>query len=189
MSGRARPPANGFAATGWWSARRVIFTTFLKPSKSWAKIWCCFAIKRGKIGLTWRVTARIAARRLEYGDIEDGGIRCPYHGWLFDVRGQCLEMPAEPKDSKFRQKVKHLSYPVREQGGLIFAYLGPDQDEPAAAAEVQSAGGFRRAKIVGSDARLRLQLVQLHRERRRPGALFDPAPRRSQRRHVAQLVF
>ena len=62
---------------------------------------------------------------LEYGDIEDGGIRCPYHGWLFDVRGRCLEMPAEPKQSQFPGKVKHLSYPVREQGGLLFAYLGP----------------------------------------------------------------
>lgn len=67
---------------------------------------------------------------LEYGDIEDGGIRCPYHGWLFDVRGQCLEMPAEPKESKFPQKVRHLSYPVRELGGLIFAYMGPDQASP-----------------------------------------------------------
>ncbi|MGH7794888.1 MAG: Rieske 2Fe-2S domain-containing protein, partial [Candidatus Binatia bacterium] len=67
---------------------------------------------------------------LEYGDIEDGGIRCPYHGWLFNVHGQCLEMPAEPKDSKFPEKVKHLSYPVQEQGGLIFAYLGTDQDNP-----------------------------------------------------------
>ena len=67
---------------------------------------------------------------LEYGDIEDGGLRCPYHGWLFDVHGRCLEMPAEPKDSKFCQKVKHLAYPVRELGGLIFAYMGPDQAKP-----------------------------------------------------------
>ncbi len=67
---------------------------------------------------------------LEYGDIECGGIRCPYHGWLFDVTGQCLDMPAEPKDSRFPQKVRHLSYPVRELGGLIFAYLGPDRDNP-----------------------------------------------------------
>jgi 5,5'-dehydrodivanillate O-demethylase len=67
---------------------------------------------------------------LEYGDIECGGLRCPYHGWLFNVEGQCLEMPAEPKDSKFPEKVKHLSYPVREQGGLIFAYLGQDEDRP-----------------------------------------------------------
>ena len=67
---------------------------------------------------------------LEYGEIEARGIRCPYHAWLFDVAGNCLEQPAEPKDSQFRKKVKHLSYPVREQGGLIFAYLGPEQDDP-----------------------------------------------------------
>jgi len=67
---------------------------------------------------------------LEYGDIEERGIRCAYHAWLFDVAGNCLEQPAEPKDSRFHQKVTHLSYPVRELGGLIFAYLGPNQDAP-----------------------------------------------------------
>ncbi len=67
---------------------------------------------------------------LEYGDIEERGIRCAYHGWLFDVSGQCLEQPAEPKGSLFHRKVQHLSYPVREQGGFIFAYLGPDRDNP-----------------------------------------------------------
>ena len=67
---------------------------------------------------------------LEYGDIENGGLRCPYHGWLFDVRGQCLDMPAEPAERRFASKVRHLSYPVRGQGGLLFAYLGPDRDSP-----------------------------------------------------------
>ena len=67
---------------------------------------------------------------LEYGDIEDGGIRCPYHGWLFDVRGQCLDMPAEADDRGFASKVRHRSYPVRQQGGLLFAYLGADRDRP-----------------------------------------------------------
>ena len=67
---------------------------------------------------------------LEYGDIDDRGIRCPYHGWLYDVSGNCLEQPAEPKESTFYQKVKHLSYPVRELGGFIFAYMGPDRDNP-----------------------------------------------------------
>src|SRR5581483_2043781 len=67
---------------------------------------------------------------LEYGDVEDGGLRCPYHGWLFDVTGQCLEQPAEPKDSTFYQRVRHLAYPVRELGGLLFAYLGPGADQP-----------------------------------------------------------
>jgi phthalate 4,5-dioxygenase len=83
----------------------------------------------GQIGLVGAHCPHRGAS-LEYGDIENGGIRCPYHGWLFNVRGQCLEMPAEPKERKFAGKVEHLAYPVREQGGLIFAYLGPDQDRP-----------------------------------------------------------
>jgi phenylpropionate dioxygenase-like ring-hydroxylating dioxygenase large terminal subunit len=85
----------------------------------------------GRLGLIGRHCPHRGAS-LEYGDIEGGGLRCPYHGWLFDVRGRCLEMPAEPPNSKFAEKVAHLSYPVNEQGGLIFAYLGPDQDRPPA---------------------------------------------------------
>jgi phthalate 4,5-dioxygenase len=83
----------------------------------------------GKVGLLGEHCPHRGAS-LEYGDIEDGGLRCPYHGWLFNVDGQCLEMPAEPRDSKFCQKVKHLSYPVKELGGLIFAYMGPNKDDP-----------------------------------------------------------
>jgi phenylpropionate dioxygenase-like ring-hydroxylating dioxygenase large terminal subunit len=88
-----------------------------------------FRDERGKFGLLG-LHCPHRGTSLEYGDIECGGIRCPYHGWLFDVTGQCLEMPAEPKGSKFPQKVKHLSYPVQEQGGLIFAYMGPDRENP-----------------------------------------------------------
>ncbi len=65
---------------------------------------------------------------LEYGDIENGGLRCPYHGWLFSVSGACLEQPAEPAASNFCRKVKHQSYPIKELGGFIFAYMGPQQD-------------------------------------------------------------
>src|ERR1044071_4049791 len=60
---------------------------------------------------------------LEYGEIEKQGIRCPYHGWLYDVNGNCLDPPLEPRGSNFCQNVKHPSYPVRELGGLVFAYL------------------------------------------------------------------
>ena len=88
-----------------------------------------FRDQRGELGLIGNHCPHRGAS-LEYGDIEDGGIRCPYHGWLFNVHGQCLEMPAETRDSNFPRKVRHLSYPVQEQGGLIFAYLGPDQDNP-----------------------------------------------------------
>ena len=67
---------------------------------------------------------------LEYGDLEERGIRCPYHGWLYDTEGNCLEQPLEPKGSTFCQKVKHPAYRVKELGGLIFAYLGPNQSAP-----------------------------------------------------------
>ena len=88
-----------------------------------------FRDQRGELGLIGKHCPHRGAS-LEYGDIEDGGIRCPYHGWLFNVHGQCLEMPAETRASNFPRKVRHLSYPVQEQGGLIFAYLGPDQANP-----------------------------------------------------------
>ena len=67
---------------------------------------------------------------LEYGDIEEHGIRWPYHGWLYDTTGQCLDQPVEPRGSTFCEKIKHLAYPVRELGGLIFAYLGPHKESP-----------------------------------------------------------
>jgi len=67
---------------------------------------------------------------LEYGDIEARGIRCPYHGWLYDVAGNCLDQPLEPKGSIFCQKVKHPSYRVKELGGLIFAYMGAKESDP-----------------------------------------------------------
>ena len=66
---------------------------------------------------------------LEYGRVEEHGIRCCYHGWLYDIRGNCLEQPAEPADSTFKDRVKHPAYHAQDAGGLIFAYVGP---EPAA---------------------------------------------------------
>ena len=88
-----------------------------------------FRDDKGRIGLLG-LHCPHRGSSLEYGDIEDGGIRCPYRGWLFDVGGRCLEMPAEPREHGFVQQVSHLSYPVEQQGCLIFAYLGPDKDRP-----------------------------------------------------------
>jgi 5,5'-dehydrodivanillate O-demethylase len=62
---------------------------------------------------------------LAYGRVDDEGIRCPYHGWKFDRTGKCLEQPAEPAGSTFKDRIKHVAYPVEPLGGLIFAYLGP----------------------------------------------------------------
>ena len=61
---------------------------------------------------------------LSYGRIEDGGIRCLYHGWLFDVDGNCLDQPAEPPESTYKNEIKHTAYPCVERAGMIFAYLG-----------------------------------------------------------------
>lgn len=61
---------------------------------------------------------------LSYGRIEDGGIRCLYHGWAFDIHGNCIDQPAEPDDKKFCHKVRHTSYPVQQKGGVIWCYMG-----------------------------------------------------------------
>ena len=61
---------------------------------------------------------------LSYGRLEDGGLRCIYHGWLYDVTGRCLEQPGEPAGSTFHERIKHTAYPCHEVAGLIFAYLG-----------------------------------------------------------------
>ena len=63
---------------------------------------------------------------LEFGRVEDQGIRCCYHGWLYDVAGRCLEQPAEPAESTFKDRILHPAYKVQEIAGFIFAYLGPD---------------------------------------------------------------
>jgi 5,5'-dehydrodivanillate O-demethylase len=63
---------------------------------------------------------------LEFGHIEDGGIRCCYHGWLYAVDGRVMEQPGEPPESNFKDRVRQRAYKVQELGGVIFAYLGPE---------------------------------------------------------------
>jgi phenylpropionate dioxygenase-like ring-hydroxylating dioxygenase large terminal subunit len=61
---------------------------------------------------------------LAYGRLEPSGLRCLFHGWLFDTGGQCLEMPAEPAGGTLCQEVRARTYPVIERSGILFAYLG-----------------------------------------------------------------
>jgi nitrite reductase/ring-hydroxylating ferredoxin subunit len=67
---------------------------------------------------------------LAFGRIENGGLRCLFHGWLFDVDGSCLETPAEPEGSTLCSRVRQRSYPVCERSGIVFGYLG--EGEPPA---------------------------------------------------------
>ena len=84
-----------------------------------------FRDRRGKLGL---IGDRCAHRHvnLVYGIPEENGLRCCYHGWLYDGKGQCIEQPAEPAGSTFKDKIRIKAYPVEELAGAIFAYLGPE---------------------------------------------------------------
>ena len=65
-----------------------------------------------------------------FGRNEEGGLRCVYHGWKFDVSGNCMDMMNEPPHSDYPSKIKITSYPVVEMGGVIWAYLGPVEKQP-----------------------------------------------------------
>jgi phenylpropionate dioxygenase-like ring-hydroxylating dioxygenase large terminal subunit len=82
-----------------------------------------FRDEDGAYGLLDRACAH---RRvdLSYGRLEDGGLRCPFHGWLFDASGTCLETPAEPEGSTFCTRVRQLAYPVVERNGIVWAWMG-----------------------------------------------------------------
>jgi len=67
---------------------------------------------------------------LALGRNEEAGLRCIYHGWKFDVKGRCVDMPTEPADYGFRDRITLRSYPVREGGGLVWTYLGDPDEEP-----------------------------------------------------------
>ena len=83
----------------------------------------------GKIGLIQDACPHRAASFF-FGRNEEDGIRCVYHGWKFDVNGQCVEMLNEPVETRFEEKVKATAYPCVERGGLVWAYMGPRETPP-----------------------------------------------------------
>ncbi len=62
---------------------------------------------------------------LSYGRVEDGGLRCIYHGWLYNIHGRCLGQPGEPGGGEHRDAIRHAAYPCEERAGVIFTYMGP----------------------------------------------------------------
>jgi phthalate 4,5-dioxygenase len=65
------------------------------------------------------------------GRNEECGLRCVYHGWKYDVEGNCVDLPSEPVEAGFREKVHQLAYPAAEHAGLVWAYLGPAEKKPS----------------------------------------------------------
>ncbi|HET9318973.1 MAG TPA: Rieske 2Fe-2S domain-containing protein, partial [Bryobacteraceae bacterium] len=87
---------------------------------------------------------------LFFGRNEEQGLRCVYHGWKFDTSGRCVDMPNEPPESNFKEKVRALAYPTAERGGIVWLYMGPRSTpppfpdiEPLASAECQTSAIFR----------------------------------------------
>lgn len=88
-----------------------------------------FRGKSGEVGLIGEFCPHRLAS-LYFGRVEETGMRCVYHGWKFAADGHCLEMPSEPAESSFASKVRHVAYPCREQGGVVWAYMGPSEPPP-----------------------------------------------------------
>ena len=84
---------------------------------------------RGEIGLL-ELHCSHRGTSLEFGLIEERGIRCCYHGWLFDVVGRILDTPLEPPDSTLKDRLCHGAYPVKDYKGIVFAYMGPPDKMP-----------------------------------------------------------
>ena len=82
-----------------------------------------FRDEAGRYGLLDRHCAHRGAD-LSYGRAEDGGLRCPFHGWLFGSDGACLEQPAEPEGSSFCSKIRQPAYRCLEAGGIVWAFMG-----------------------------------------------------------------
>jgi 5,5'-dehydrodivanillate O-demethylase oxygenase subunit len=83
-----------------------------------------FRNRSGRLGLIGQRCLHRAVD-LQWGIPDKDGLRCPYHGWLYDETGQCIDTPLEAPDSSFRDRLRITAYPVQEMGGLIFAYMGP----------------------------------------------------------------
>src|SRR4051812_48343048 len=83
----------------------------------------------GKVGLLGDHCPHRGAS-LFFGRNEECGLRCVYHGWKFDVSGNCVDMPNEPPESNFKHKIQHTAYPCQDRGGIVWAYMGPRSTPP-----------------------------------------------------------
>ena len=88
-----------------------------------------FRDTEGRVGLIGESCLHRRAS-LYFGRNERSGLRCIYHGWKFDVSGQCVDMPNEPPESNFKEKIQNRSYPCVERGGMIWAYMGLASEAP-----------------------------------------------------------
>lgn len=111
----------------YWHPVAVAAELREKPIKRVRILGEDLVLYRGETGAYGLVAERCCHRgaSLAYGKIEDDNIRCSYHGWLFNPAGKCVEQPAEPSHSTYKDRVKQPAYPVQKLAGLLYAYMGP----------------------------------------------------------------
>lgn len=97
----------------------------IKPLRLLGQDLVLFRDETGRYGLIDRDCPHRGAD-LAFGRLENGGLRCAFHGWLFDADGKCLETPAEPVNSRLCEGIRQRAYPVTEKAGILWAYLGED---------------------------------------------------------------
>ncbi|MEW6454043.1 MAG: aromatic ring-hydroxylating dioxygenase subunit alpha [Pseudomonadota bacterium] len=122
-------PAGGLLRHYWQPAALVDELSngrAVKPVKLLGESLVIFRDKQGRYGLIDRMCPH-RGTDLAYGRLEDGGLRCSFHGWLFDRKGNCLETPAEPEGSNLCANIKQKAYPIVEKNGILFAYMGPGE--------------------------------------------------------------
>ncbi len=103
-----------------------------------------FRDSNGKVGMVADSCPHRGAS-LFFGRNEECGLRCVYHGWKFDVDGNCVDMPNEPAESNFKHKVRAVAYPCQERGGIVWTYMGPRRRAaPTSRPRSQHAAGGRR---------------------------------------------
>jgi phthalate 4,5-dioxygenase len=88
-----------------------------------------FRDSSGRLGLMDEFCAHRGVS-LWFGRNEEGGLRCPYHGWKYDVEGRCLEVPSEPAESGFCDRIRLRAYPLVELAGVLWTYMGPEAIRP-----------------------------------------------------------
>jgi phthalate 4,5-dioxygenase len=88
-----------------------------------------FRDSEGRVGFLKEACPHRGAS-LFFGRNEESGLRCVYHGWKFDVGGDCVDMPSEPAESNFKSKVRAGAYPAAEFGGVVWIYMGPPEKQP-----------------------------------------------------------
>jgi phenylpropionate dioxygenase-like ring-hydroxylating dioxygenase large terminal subunit len=129
----AGTPAGRLLRAYWQPAALVSEMPEERPVKAIRIFGEDLVLYRKDDGSGWGLIGRWCAHRgvdLSYGRLEDGGLRCLYHGWLYGEDGRCMAQPAEPAHSRFHQKIRIPSYPCIERNGIVFTYMGAGDPPP-----------------------------------------------------------